>query len=121
MRPMPRRFAHLLLRALWGPAPKQGLHVCVRCDRDRCCPVDWEAADETHWRIALRCGECGHEREAVVTNAEAAAYDIVLDRHEAAMLAAAERISRQRLELEVETFATALADDLIAADDFASG
>ena len=119
MHGMLRRFARFLALALWGP-PEEGLHVCVRCARDRCAPVEWETAGDAHWRIALRCGECGHEREAVVGDAEAAAYDVVLDRHEDLMLAAAERLSRERLAHEVEAFAAALAGDLIVADDFAS-
>jgi hypothetical protein len=101
------------------PVGGEGLHVCVRCGRHFCWPVDWEIMDESSLRMGLRCGECGHERRVVVSAAQAAAFDVELDRHEAAITAAADRLSRERMAVEVETFAAALADDLIDADDFA--
>jgi hypothetical protein len=111
------RLLRLLARAL-GDRGSGRLHVCVRCGGDFCRPVGWETVGGTRWRIELRCGGCGHERVVVVTDADAAEFDVVLDRHEAAMAAVADRLSRERLAVEVETFAAALADDLIGADDF---
>jgi hypothetical protein len=69
--------------------------------------------------MRVRCGECGHEREIVATAAQAVAFDVELDRQQAAMSAVADRLSRDRLAVEVEAFAAALANDLIDADDFA--
>ena len=113
-----RRLVRLMARAA-GPLPiQERLEVCVRCRRDYCCPVDWETADEGHWRIELCCGECGHEREAVAPDAQVAMFDLALDRQEAAIARAADRLSRERMELELEAFVAALADDLIDADDF---
>jgi hypothetical protein len=116
---MPAMFRRFTRFFAWTLSPvEEGLHVCVRCRRDLCWPVDWESADAAHWRIELRCGECGHEREVVAPDADAAVFDRVLDRHEAAIARAADRLSRERMELEVEAFAAALAGDLIDADDF---
>lgn len=95
-----------------------GLHVCPRCRHHFCRPVDWEPSNESCWRIELRCAQCGHEREVRATNDEAAAFDVELDRHEAAIAAAADALDRERLATQVETFAAALAGDLISADDF---
>jgi hypothetical protein len=97
----------------------RGLHVCTRCRHHFCLPVDWEPSSESSWRIELRCAQCGHEREACASNDEAAAFDLELDRHEAAMAAAADALDRERLEAQVEVFAAALSGDLIGADDFA--
>jgi DNA-directed RNA polymerase subunit RPC12/RpoP len=113
------RVARFLTRAVWRPLPVDDrLHVCVRCRRDFCWPVDWESVDESHWRIAVRCGECGHEREVVAPDGQAAVFDLALDRHEDAIARAADRLSLERMQLEVEAFAAALAADLIDADYF---
>jgi transcription elongation factor Elf1 len=114
------------LRALAGPVmpiavylPASGLHRCPDCGRDRVCPVDWEAVDEEHWEIALRCGECGTRRDVLATNAEAAEYDVVLDRQQRTIERALTRLDAERMAQELERFVRALADDLIDANDFA--
>jgi hypothetical protein len=121
MPPMFSAATHRLLRrlerALSGP-PEQGLHVCPACERPFCWPVDWESADDAHWRMWLRCAECRHQRMVVVHDAEAAAFDLQLDRHQAMIAAAADRLCRELMTAEAETFAAALAGDLIGADDF---
>lgn len=69
--------------------------------------------------MLLRCGACGATREATVPNAEAERYDQELDLAEDRMRRAAERLSRERLAEEADSFATALELDLIDAEDFA--
>ena len=100
------------------PAPS-ALHVCPRCRGDFVFPVDWEATSQKEWRMTVRCGECDDERELVVPNAEAARFDEVLHRQQAAIACAAERLDRERMASEVEAFVSALAADLVGPDDFA--
>jgi hypothetical protein len=69
--------------------------------------------------MLLRCGACGASWEETVPDAEAERYDRELDRAERHMRRAAERLSRERLADQADSFATALELDLIGAEDFA--
>ena len=100
-------------------ARSRGLHVCPECRRHRVSPLDWEPADDDHWLIALHCGECGADREAVATNAMAAVLDVALDRQQAAIERALLRLDAERMKGELEMFVRALDADLIDAGDFA--
>jgi uncharacterized Zn finger protein len=91
---------------------------CTACGADFVHPVEWSPHDEEHWWMLLRCGACGDTHEETVTDSEAESFDRELDRAEHRMRRAAERISRERLEEQAESFATALRLDLIGAEDF---
>jgi hypothetical protein len=69
--------------------------------------------------MLLRCGACGASREEIVSDADAAIYDRELDQAEQRMRREADRLSRERLIEQAESFATALELDLIGAEDFA--
>jgi transcription elongation factor Elf1 len=92
---------------------------CTACGADFVHPVDWSPQDQKNWWMLLRCGACGISREAIVPDAEAERYERELDAAEHHMRRAAERLSQQRLEEQADSFATALALDLIGAEDFA--
>jgi transcription elongation factor Elf1 len=92
---------------------------CTACGADFVHPVEWSPRDEDNWWMLLRCGACGTSREVTVANAEAELYDRELDRAEDRMRRAADRLSRERLADQAESFATALELDLIGAEDFA--
>ena len=82
-------------------------------------PVEWSPNDGGTWWMLLRCGACGVSREETVSDAEAERYDRELDRAEHRIVCAAERLSRERLAAEADSFATALELDLIGVEDFA--
>jgi hypothetical protein len=92
---------------------------CTKCGRDFVHPVEWSPNDGGTWWMVLRCGACGASREETVPDAEAERYDRQLDQAEHRMRRAAERLSRERLEAQADSFATALRLDLIGAEDFA--
>jgi hypothetical protein len=92
---------------------------CTVCGTDFVHPVEWSPNDGGTWWMLLRCGACGTSREETVPDAEAERYDRELDRAEDRMLRAAERMSRERLAAEADSFATALELDLIGVEDFA--
>ncbi len=83
------------------------------------CPLEWEPLDEDNWWIACRCGECGHHREALLSNAQAASWDVELCRQTDAIARAADRLDRERMTAEATAFTAALRLDLIDATDFA--
>jgi hypothetical protein len=92
---------------------------CTACGADFVYPVEWSPNDAHSWWMLLRCGACGASREETVPDAEAERYDRELDQAEHRMRRAAERLSRERLAEQAESFATALELDLIGAEDFA--
>jgi hypothetical protein len=95
------------------------LAACPACGADFVHPVEWRPLDKDRWWMLLRCGGCWHDREAVVSNAEAQLFDSELDVAERRMRESAHRLSQEALARQVEAFATALELDLIGAEDFA--
>ena len=98
--------------------PGLGLHVCSCCRSEFVVPVDWEEADDTHWWIRLRCGECGHVREVTVEDDIAQRFDRALEASMVALRAAVASIDRKAMEHDLDTLIGALAYDLINASDF---
>jgi hypothetical protein len=92
---------------------------CSACGADFVHPVEWSPNDGGTWWMLLRCGACGTSREETVPDAEAERYDRELDLAEHRMRRAAERLSKELLEHQADTFATALELDLIGVEDFA--
>jgi hypothetical protein len=112
--------------AAWGAAtvpggmPASDPRRCAACRRPFACPVAWEPEGETHWRIELRCGDCGHRHELVLTNADTACLEQSLAADECLIARAAERLDAERMAVEADAFVHALTRDLIVADDFAA-
>jgi hypothetical protein len=115
------RFRSLFTRRAGRAGSEERLVRCPGCGRDAVHPVWWEALDEEHWWIALRCGACGDRREQLVTNAAAARFDRDLDRARDEIVEEAERLSREILSTQADALAVALEQDLIGVDDFAPG
>ncbi|MGE5280828.1 MAG: hypothetical protein ACM3N0_00635 [Chloroflexota bacterium] len=96
-----------------------GLHVCPRCDSCLVQPTCWEQAeDRRHWRLWRRCPECEWHCDDVHGEAEIDAYDEELDLGTQALSGELKEIERENMRFVAETFAAALAADLIGADDF---
>lgn len=81
--------------------------------------MDWAPADDAHWHIELRCGDCGHRWELDVPDSRAAWFDSELDGDQRAIRRTLSRLDLERMAVEVETFAAALSRDLIEPADFA--
>jgi hypothetical protein len=121
-----RRALATVLRSIAGPVwpapvppPGQPVLECPHCRSRFLCPTDWGTADETHWWVLSRCGECGVWSEIVITDGQAARLDCELDRHAMAIQRAAARLEAERMAAEAEAFIAALDRDLIDAADFA--
>jgi hypothetical protein len=69
--------------------------------------------------MLLRCGGCGERREVTLPDIEANRFDRELDEAERQIELAADRLSHERFEAEVQAFTSALEHDLIDAADFA--
>jgi hypothetical protein len=98
---MPRPFARLLSRR------SSGLE-CSGCGSDFLCPMEWDPSDDEHWRIDARCGACGLWHRLQLTNAEAAAWDVELDRQTRPIQRSLQRLDRERMARQVEGFIVAL-------------
>jgi hypothetical protein len=95
------------------------LSNCSECGADFVHPVEWSPNDGGTWWMLLRCGACGSSREETVPDEEAERYDRQLDLAEHRIRSAADRLSRESLAEQADSFATALELDLIGAEDFA--
>jgi hypothetical protein len=98
---------------------KPALQVCPACRAPFVSPVTWSDLGDSHWLIALRCGECEHERGVVVGDDVAERYDLELGRATQTIARALAQEDRERLAREADVFAAALRRDLIDAADFA--
>jgi hypothetical protein len=97
-----------------------GLHVCPECGSKLVQPTRWEqTAKRGHWRLWRRCPECEWRRDGIHGEHEIDAFDEALDDGAEALSAGLKELERERLLEIAETFSTALAADLITADDFA--
>jgi hypothetical protein len=92
--------------------------TCPLCDGELMCPRDWGTIDDAHWWVRLRCGDCEVWTEIVITNAQASFLDRALDRQQAQIRRAAERLDAERMAEDAAAFARALQRDLIVAADF---
>ena len=92
---------------------------CPSCGSPLLQPLRWEAKGEAEVQLDLRCPECLAWMQGVCTPVELEA----LDRAQAAgrddLVTAYERSVAESMEALAACFATALALDLVGADDFA--
>ncbi len=96
-----------------------GLHICPECHSEMIQPTRWEQADERgHWRLWRRCPECEWRSEGVHGEHEIDCFDEALDRGTEVLTEDLRTIVRENMEWVADTFAAALAADLITADDF---
>jgi hypothetical protein len=100
------------------PAPGSGLQVCPHCHASFVHPVDWCEADDEHWWMLLRCGQCSAEREVTIGDDVAKRYSNDLDTAQREIDRAVQRLDGERMAAETEIFVEALERDLIDAGDF---
>jgi hypothetical protein len=114
------RFRHWLRRRGWRAraVSETRLQHCHACGEDFVHPVTWTESGPEHWWLLLRCGGCGEWRDVVSTNEAVAAFDRTLDEEIEVIRCAADRLDRESLMAQAETFGAALRLDLLTADDF---
>ena len=100
--------------------PAQDLHVCPQCKSLLVQPTCWEqAGDRAHWRVWRRCPECEWSCEGVYGEREIDAFDEQLDLGAHELADELRALEHSNMADMTEAFVTALAADLIGADDFA--
>ena len=96
-----------------------GLHVCPSCGSPLVQPTCWEqAGDRVRWRVWRRCPECEWSTDAVHDEREIDDFDEQLDLGARELADELKSLERESIERMAEVFVTALAADLITADDF---
>lgn len=96
-----------------------GLHVCPECGSRLVQPTLWEQAwPRGHWRVWRRCPECEWCGDGVHGEREIDAFDEELDDGTEVLAGRLEELERDHMRQVTEAFATALAADLISAEDF---
>jgi len=94
------------------------LHHCLSCGSAMVYPVEWEPAGESAWSVLLRCPECEIHRLGVFDQPALDAFDQELERGDAALREAYERMVRENMSAEVEVFTHALELGAILPEDF---
>jgi hypothetical protein len=97
---------------------ERDLHVCPGCDSTLVYPVHWEEADESHWRITLRCPNCERTEEGVFGQEQCDGFDDELERGTDALTRDYKRLMTANLAEEIDRFAAALGSDAILPEDF---
>jgi hypothetical protein len=82
-------------------------------------PETWTVRPGGRVRLQTRCGECHVETAGEYEAAEVAAYDRALVEGRLELTALYEAVVRSNMRDEAERLHTALALDLVSADDFA--
>jgi len=103
-----------------GTRSASGLHICPACDSALVQPTAWkQAGDRGHWRLWRRCPECEWRHSGIFGEREIDSYDEILDGGTEALAKNLKELERENMAWIVDAFATALAEDLISAEDFA--
>ncbi len=103
-----------------GHAPEtSGLENCPACGTDFVNPIEWSAIEHHAWWMHLRCGQCDHTREVIVSNTEAERFDEALDSRADPIARAVHKLDLERMAATVEALIVALQRDLIGPADFA--
>jgi hypothetical protein len=96
-----------------------GLHVCPACGSRLVQPTCWEqTSDRARWRLWRRCPECEWCCDSVHNEREIDAYDEELDSGTEVLAKVLRGLERENMQRVAAAFSTALAADLITADDF---
>ena len=96
-----------------------GLHVCPQCASKLVQPTRWEqTAKRGHWHLWRRCPECEWRCDGIHGESEIDAFDEALDVGAEALANELRELEQETMRQIVEAFTTALAADLITADDF---
>lgn len=107
----------------WPPGLREATtddpRVCRWCQRSYACADDWTATDDEHWRVRMRCGQCGYEREVLLSNTAAARLEERLAADMDAIARDAARLDAERMADEVEAFLADLRAGRVAPADFA--
>jgi len=96
-----------------------GLHICPSCGSCLVQPMSWEQGeDRAHWRIWRRCPECEWHSDAVHGEREIDDFDEQLDLGTHELAEELHAMEHENMAQMADAFATALATNLITAEDF---
>jgi hypothetical protein len=102
-----------------GTKTEAGLHVCPECLSRLVQPTRWEqTAKRGHWRLWRRCPECEWCCDGIHGEREIDAFDEALDDGAEALATELQELEQESMREIADAFTTALAADLITADDF---
>lgn len=94
------------------------LHICVSCASPLVHPLYWTEQDESRWLMTLRCPECESLTEGLFTDQAVHRLARELDRGEAVLLDALERVTHESMTEALALLQHALEADLIFPSDF---
>ena len=102
-------------------AVDRDLSICCECRSRLVEPTSWESAGPMNWRLGLRCPDCLHARQEVVTAEAADRFDEHLDAVMTLMFADLARFEQASMREACERFIGALGAGAILPEDFERG
>ncbi len=101
------------------PQTAVGLHVCPQCSSRLVQPTCWEqTGDRFHWRVWRRCPDCEWSCDGIHGEREIDDFDEQLDLGTHELAEELKALERESMAQMAAAFITALAADLISAEDF---
>ncbi len=96
---------------------RQAPHLCRACGLPFV-QADGLAAEDSAWRVVLRCPSCGWESEEVLDDVALERLDEELDRGMEQLMGALARLTESNMREYLDLFSAALASDAILPIDF---
>jgi len=96
----------------------EGMHLCPNCESGLVQPAQWFEQGEGRWHVDLRCPDCEWWGRGSFSQDEVDGYDEELDRGAQELIEDLRALTRSNMEDEADSFAMALAADVILPEDF---
>jgi hypothetical protein len=94
------------------------MHRCPTCPGRLVYPLSWKQLDHHQWWMQLRCPDCDHVREVILTRSAVEAYEHTTETAYQSLSRSAERWAQGGMQTWCELFCAALNADAIVAFDF---
>ena len=94
------------------------LHVCPECSSGLVQPIEWDAIDDAHWRVVLRCPECEWADVGLYEQSVLDRFDQILEAGTDSLSSDLRKLERMNMEAELQRFNLALSSDLVLPEDF---
>lgn len=81
-------------------------------------PVDWDEAGASHWKVVLRCPECGWSDTGTFSDEAVERFERELDRGTDALLSDQRKLQMEIMQDDIDWFVSALQAGHIIPEDF---
>ena len=94
------------------------LHICPDCSSDLVYPIDWEEADNSSWKVSLRCPNCEWEATGIFSQDVVDDFDERLDEGTEQVVFDLKQLMHANMSEEIDRFVEALDAEALLPEDF---